>query len=520
MLRPHHARHASHAVQLPTPDPSAPSVASVSPDPADPGNQVGLGLSGVAGLNGKRKPRSSAGSGSDSEGGDDAQPKKAAKKARVPKAKRAAGSDSDGEHLRRGEHKGTPPAGPFTGAMTVQILPLVGADGPVTSRILLHCQRSFFREDDGGEWIIYRRNYIHLKAAVELLGPLDDPVEEVAVKTDDGEKRIEKWWVEVRAVDARNANVELVQCTSKRDFGPTSKPEPVQLVPGGDPFREDDVSRSKKKKMRDTADVAIFYRFQFRHASSHNPVPGSKPIDGNTFSLLVDLLGSTPEGELLHIAQVHSMPLVVRGRSPSHYAKRKLSQTGKLPRPSVAPAVRKDRGKKQPSPRSEGTGTDAGGWPEGGGEADGEGSDVEAEQPADWPRAPYLQDPPTPAQDADPMLGYPTPEEPLSAALRRGSEDGPIPFPEPGPADVEWTGTGTTPTSAPSLAGLPSRFFDPAALDALVPGPISTAVPAGGEDASAGGSGSGSGSKGSGTGKLLSAASLWIDWSGGKPQSA
>lgn len=64
---------------------------------------------------------------------------------------------------RRGVHAGTPPEGPFFGSTTLTLIPLLDETGmPARLEVLAECHRAFFKEEDEGCWLIYRRNYVSL----------------------------------------------------------------------------------------------------------------------------------------------------------------------------------------------------------------------------------------------------------------------------------------------------------------------------------------------------------------------
>lgn len=144
---------------------------------------------------------------------------------------------------------------------------------------------------------------------------------------------IVKYTAEIRAVDGSNRAVELQQGTSTRSTVLGSpKPQPLGL--GGDPFGKgwdafyDNVEVvpiiSQNQK------TATFYRFVFRHATPGNTSYTTAGDIANTFALIIDLLGELEDGTVVHVAQMHSQPIIVRGRSPSHYLKmkEKIIKTG------------------------------------------------------------------------------------------------------------------------------------------------------------------------------------------------
>ena len=123
--------------------------------------------------------------------------------------------------VKRGHHAGTPPAGPFHQQPTILILPSISTLSglPVNLRLLISCSRAFFKEQTEGDWLIYRRNYLELRCAVEAADSLGVATESLSVEVDGERKEVKKLWAEVRAVDGKNQSVELIQGTSTVGFG-------------------------------------------------------------------------------------------------------------------------------------------------------------------------------------------------------------------------------------------------------------------------------------------------------------
>lgn len=167
--------------------------------------------------------------------------------------------------------------------------------------------RGFFLTDN--EWTCYRRNYFQVSSVFSLLGYTSDNGPYVYVKSNDVFHPVQRFMIGISASVANSdREIELVQQTPKRDKGPQSKPAPKPVALGGNL----NVSSSMGN-----GGIAVFERIQFKTATANN---GKRRAAQQYFACYVNLYAETDRYELIHVATCQSAPLVVRGRSPGHYA--------------------------------------------------------------------------------------------------------------------------------------------------------------------------------------------------------
>jgi len=111
------------------------------------------------------------------------------------------------------------------------------------------------------------------------------------------------------SISRSNSKVEIIQHTAKRDKATQKNPELKLIKPGGD------LASYNHSIEQNT--VALYERLQFRKATCNN---GKRGTSQQFYSLLVKLYGQLVDGENVLIAFVESSPIIVRGRSPGHYA--------------------------------------------------------------------------------------------------------------------------------------------------------------------------------------------------------
>lgn len=126
------------------------------------------------------------------------------------------GPKSTNGKLPRGYFEGVPAEGPFAGQPTVQILPCTNAAGsPVVVSLSISCQRAFFKDHEEGDFLIYRRNYMEIRCAVDARDAAGNLTENLKVEIEGEAKEVPRLLVEVRAVDGKTAPVDLIQGTSR-----------------------------------------------------------------------------------------------------------------------------------------------------------------------------------------------------------------------------------------------------------------------------------------------------------------
>lgn len=103
--------------------------------------------------------------------------------------------------------------------------------------------------------------------------------------------------------------IELVQHTAKRDKGPQVVPQPLSIRAGG--------NLNLIGMGPNSDDVATFERLQFKTATANN---GKRQSQQQFYEIVIDLFANTHNQKAIRVATICSVPLVVRGRSPGHYA--------------------------------------------------------------------------------------------------------------------------------------------------------------------------------------------------------
>ncbi|KAJ2716035.1 hypothetical protein H4R19_000869, partial [Coemansia spiralis] len=174
--------------------------------------------------------------------------------------------------------------------------------------------RGFFLSDK--DWTCYRRNYFQVSCTFSLLGgsapqSSTGPTPRTCVVMDNGMPRtVSHFLIGIAAqVAASNRGVELVQHTPKRDKGP-------QITPQPQPARPSD-SLGPGAQGVNTSATVCFERLQFKTATANN---GKRRAAQQYYALEVELLAACDDGHCVAVATSTSSPIVVRGRSPGHYA--------------------------------------------------------------------------------------------------------------------------------------------------------------------------------------------------------
>ncbi|ORX55085.1 p53-like transcription factor [Hesseltinella vesiculosa] len=181
----------------------------------------------------------------------------------------------------------------------------------LTVRIQSKMDRGFFLADN--DWTCYRRNYFQVSSTFSIhgLNPYygDHELQCFVQTLNHGIQPVARFVVGITArVSTNDKPVNLVQHTPKRDKGPQMTPQPKIIVPGGN------LSLSS---VGANQSIATFERIQFKTATANN---GKRRAAQQYYVVVVELSAETHDGEHVLIASSLSSPLVVRGRSPGHYA--------------------------------------------------------------------------------------------------------------------------------------------------------------------------------------------------------
>ncbi|KAJ2766536.1 hypothetical protein IWQ56_002968, partial [Coemansia nantahalensis] len=193
----------------------------------------------------------------------------------------------------------------------------VFGDDPATKYVVCmfpRVDRGFFLSDR--DWTCYRRNYFQVSCTFSLLGSSAPQTgggakPRTCVVVDNGIPRtVSHFLIGISAqVSSSDRGVELVQHTPKRDKGP-------QITPQPQPVRPSDSLGSGAHDINASAAVC-FERLQFKTATANN---GKRRAAQQYYALEVELLAACDDGHCVAVATSTSSPIVVRGRSPGHYA--------------------------------------------------------------------------------------------------------------------------------------------------------------------------------------------------------
>ncbi|KAF9905836.1 hypothetical protein EC991_001241 [Linnemannia zychae] len=174
-------------------------------------------------------------------------------------------------------------------------------------KIAAKIDRGFFLASN--DWTCYRRNYFQLSASFGVQG-LDSSIhsEVPCLLERNGDLlAVRSFLVCIGAqIQGGEKVIELVQHTPKRDKGPQITPRPTHIRAGGDLNANSPGSY-----------VITFERVQFKTATANN---GKRRAAQQYYQVHVDLFAELESGDLILVAKSYSAPLVVRGRSPGHYA--------------------------------------------------------------------------------------------------------------------------------------------------------------------------------------------------------
>ncbi|CAG8513764.1 1527_t:CDS:2 [Ambispora gerdemannii] len=219
-----------------------------------------------------------------------------------------------GVRRRRADSMGFPvDAGPFF-SPTKQLLKVWSMDRALSYKLRINSKvdRGFFLAEN--DWTCYRRNYFQISSAFSIEGnnnhQSSDGSEVPCLLEIEGQVHtIIGFHLGITAkVSNSDKKIELVQHTPKRDKGPQMVPQPKPIRPGGN------LSLSS---VGTNSNIVTFERIQFKTATANN---GKRRAAQQYYVVLVDLFAQVENGELHCVATSQSAPLVVRGRSPGHYA--------------------------------------------------------------------------------------------------------------------------------------------------------------------------------------------------------
>ncbi|RUS27554.1 hypothetical protein BC938DRAFT_483078 [Jimgerdemannia flammicorona] len=177
-------------------------------------------------------------------------------------------------------------------------------------RINSKVDRGFFLADN--DWTCYRRNYFQVSSAFSIQGTnhgLNDVETPCLIEVDGAFHTVQQFLLGISAkVSNSDKKIELVQHTPKRDKGPQMVPQAKAIRAGGN---------LNLSSVGSNQNIVTFERVQFKTATANN---GKRRAAQQYYVIIVDLYVQCDNGEQYKVASSQSAPLVVRGRSPGHYA--------------------------------------------------------------------------------------------------------------------------------------------------------------------------------------------------------
>ncbi|CAG8535082.1 7266_t:CDS:2 [Ambispora gerdemannii] len=215
---------------------------------------------------------------------------------------------------RRSDTLGFPgDAGPFF-SPTKQHYNLYSMDRANSYKLHINSKvdRGFFLADS--DWTCYRRNYFQISSAfsITLNGAahtLNESEVPCLIEVDGQFHTVSQFLLGITArVSNSDKKIELVQHTPKRDKGPQMVPIPKPIRAGGN---------LNLSSVGSNSNIVTFERIQFKTATANN---GKRRAAQQYYVVLVDLYAQVESGETHRVATSTSAALVVRGRSPGHYA--------------------------------------------------------------------------------------------------------------------------------------------------------------------------------------------------------
>ncbi|KAI7882909.1 p53-like transcription factor [Lichtheimia hyalospora FSU 10163] len=196
---------------------------------------------------------------------------------------------------------------------TEQLHDLVSLDQTNGFQVQLHAKmdRGFFRADQ--DWACYRRNYFQVSSTFDVHGVnylLQGPEVPCLLRQSDQLHQVDFFSIGASACVSGKPDkkIELVMMTPKRDKGPQMMPRPQPVRAGGN---------LHLASVGSSHHIVTFERMQFKTATANN---GKRRAAQQYYEIIIDLFANTSQGQQIRVATCHSAPLVVRGRSPGHYA--------------------------------------------------------------------------------------------------------------------------------------------------------------------------------------------------------
>lgn len=221
-------------------------------------------------------------------------------------------------------------------------VPIIDAKGSqVFPELHVKIDKGFFKADQ--DWTCYRRNFFSVASSYSLKPTYIPGSDSLYIQRSNG-TNTEPVSALAICITARVSGddakpIDLVQHTPNRDKGPLGRPQKIKLMPcpsGSSGVYSEPSGQSPSSQLSPDYEssyagpspnspqnptLASFDRIQFKTATANN---GKRRAAQQYFHIVVELFaqvsgGQSSEIQWTKVASRTSAPMVVRGRSPSHY---------------------------------------------------------------------------------------------------------------------------------------------------------------------------------------------------------
>lgn len=175
----------------------------------------------------------------------------------------------------------------------------------------------FFKHDD--IWTCYRRNYFRCLSSLSFFrnDHLVDPAESLFLWEKSAKRIVKEFTVELSS-NSNGSNkkpTELVMHTAKRAKATKIGPHSAKIIVSDGLTSKTPMSGIEFSSRQD--EHALFSRLQFKSATANN---GRRKCIQQFFAVSIELFAILDDDSKVRIASSETEPIVVRGRSPGHYA--------------------------------------------------------------------------------------------------------------------------------------------------------------------------------------------------------
>jgi hypothetical protein len=238
--------------------------------------------------------------------------------ASIPPPPKKQRRDYSADHLKV-------PIETFFSNKTRQIYPVYDMNKTKTYTVNIHSKvdSGFFLAED--HWTCYRRNYFHIINSFTATNKETNCQEQIPlpclIEVDNQPHEVKEFQLGISArITDGGDPVELIQHTSKRDKKTQTTPKPKTVKCGDE--RCLTLLQNHRHSTKEPSDSCLvtFDRLQFKLATPNNGRRKRTGAAQQFFVLVIELSVVCTDKQSFKIAFLESSPVIVRGRSPSHFS--------------------------------------------------------------------------------------------------------------------------------------------------------------------------------------------------------